>query len=80
MAALTLSLNGAGVPLPPNPANPPSLIDITNAKEYVDRLFFSKGQPSNSAHTILLIRFQILITVASQSNAATDGDIGAAEA
>jgi hypothetical protein len=80
MAALAPSLNGAGVPLPPNPENPPSLIDITNAKEYVDRLSFSKGQPSNSAHTILLIRFRILITAACQPNAATDGDIGAAEA
>jgi len=62
MATLTPSLNGAGVPLPPNPANPPSLADIKSAKEYIDWLSFSKGQP------------------AYQLNAATDGEIGAAEA
>ena len=45
MAALAPPLNNAGVPLPPVPANPASLVDITNAKEYVDRLSSYKCEP-----------------------------------
>jgi len=52
--------NATGVVIPPNPATPATLGDITNAKEYVERLSLSKrsGYP----------------------NAATDVEIGAAEA
>ncbi|EDR09654.1 uncharacterized protein LACBIDRAFT_318942 [Laccaria bicolor S238N-H82] len=42
MAALLPPLNVAGVAVPPAPANPPVLTDITNALEYVERLSASK--------------------------------------
>ncbi|KAF8163524.1 hypothetical protein B0H34DRAFT_672501 [Crassisporium funariophilum] len=38
MAALTPPPNSVGISLPPTSANPTSLVDITNAKEYVERL------------------------------------------
>jgi hypothetical protein len=44
MAALAPPPNTAGVPLPPVPANPASSIDITLAKEYVDRLSSNKRE------------------------------------
>jgi hypothetical protein len=36
--------NNAGVPIPAIPDNPPSLSDITNTKDYVERLIQSKGK------------------------------------
>lgn len=36
--------NIAGVAIPAIPANPPSLSDITNTKDYVQRLIQSKGK------------------------------------
>lgn len=44
MAALAPPPNIAGVPLPPVPNNPASLADITNAKEYIDRLSSNKRE------------------------------------
>ena len=38
--------NNAGVPIPAIPANPPTLSDITNSKDYVVRLIQSKGKLS----------------------------------
>ncbi|KAI9508545.1 hypothetical protein F5148DRAFT_1283922 [Russula earlei] len=40
--ALVPPPNGAGVQTPPLPATPPTLVDITNANEYVDTLSLSK--------------------------------------
>ena len=42
--ALASPPNIAGEPLPPVPANPASLVDITNAKEYVDQLSSNKRE------------------------------------
>ena len=44
MAALAPPPNGFGVPVPPAPANPASLVDITNARQYTDHLVTSKGE------------------------------------
>jgi hypothetical protein len=42
--ALAPPANNAGVPIPAIAANPPSLSDITNIKNYVERLTQSKGK------------------------------------
>lgn len=76
MAALPPPQNGAGVTLPPLPASPASLVDITNAREYVGQLSSSKHVFADSVISLQLI----MITDAIQPNAATDIDIGAAEA
>ena len=36
--------NNAGLPAPIMPANPPTLYDIINSKDYVQRLIKSKGE------------------------------------
>jgi len=41
--------NNAGLPVPVIPANPPTLSDITNIKDYVERLIQSKGEYPLSA-------------------------------
>jgi hypothetical protein len=35
--------NTAGIVRPANPQNPPTFADITNAKEYVEHLVYSKS-------------------------------------
>ena len=75
MAALALPLNAAGVPLPPIPGNPSLLSDISNAKEYIDRLAASKREPLFSTTSADLE----VTSVAGQPNAATDAEIGAGE-
>ena len=36
--------NNTGIPIPAIPANPPSLTDIMNTRDYVERLILSKGK------------------------------------
>ena len=73
MAALTLPLNAAGMPLPPIPGNPSLLSDISNAKDYIDRLAASKREPFFSTTSADLE----VTSVVGQPNAATDAEIGA---
>jgi len=55
--------NNAGLPVPVIPANPPTLSDITNIKDYVERLIQSKGEYPLSAerHQLIWVRFQLLV-------------------
>ena len=75
--------NNAGLPIPEISANPPSLSDITNIKDYVERLIQSKGKclfPADAA--VLNATCWIDLDSISGSrceNHATDDDIGAAE-
>jgi hypothetical protein len=55
--------NNAGLPVPAIPANPPTLSDITNTKDYVERLIQFKGKcPSllNDTVELIWIRLQQL--------------------
>ena len=54
--------NNAGLPVPAIPANPPTLSDITNTKDYVGRLIQSKGRYPLPAerHQLIWVRFQLL--------------------
>ena len=80
MAALAPPLNTAGVPLPPVPANPASLVDITNAKEYIDQLSSNKCETNDFLGTCWLInQLQSITTVSAIANAATTNDIGQAD-
>jgi hypothetical protein len=42
--ALAPPANNAGLPTPAIPAHPPTFSDITNTKDYVQRLIKSKGK------------------------------------
>ena len=42
--AFALPANNAGLPIPEIPANPPSLSDIANTRDYVERLILPKGK------------------------------------
>jgi hypothetical protein len=81
--ALVPPVNNAGLPIPAIPANPPSLSDIANARDYLERLILSKGKCLLSDHH----RWQMRPTdsdlgsiLATRSEIrATNDEIGAAE-
>ncbi|KAH9481882.1 hypothetical protein JR316_0006412 [Psilocybe cubensis] len=51
MADRRAPTNTAGIPLPKPPANPPSLSDITDAREYIEKLAHSKASESTNHAT-----------------------------
>jgi hypothetical protein len=57
--------NNAGLPIPAMPANPPTLSNITNTKDYVERLIQSKGTSPVPAerHQLIWVRFQQLAPI-----------------
>jgi hypothetical protein len=72
--------NDAGVLIPPVPANPPSLFDITNSKDYVQRLIKSKGKCLCPCRVLVVNLADLGSISASRSEIhATDDEIGAAE-
>jgi outer membrane murein-binding lipoprotein Lpp len=75
--ALVPPPNTAGVVLPANPQQPPTLVDISNSKEYVERLALSKRSivhiPAPESANDQHIGSQI------PGATATDNDIGTAE-
>jgi hypothetical protein len=57
--------NNAGLPIPAMPVNPPTLSDIMNTKDYVERLIQSKGKSPVPAerHQLIWVRFQQLALI-----------------
>lgn len=70
--------NNAGVAPPPFPQNPPTLGDVTNTKEYSERLSLSKRKKFRSPQ---LAQLMTVYTIGLQTPGATatDDEIGAAE-
>ena len=57
--------NAAGIMLPANPQDPPTLLDITNSKEYVARLHYSKStnmfvNPAVETDELQYLEYQVL--------------------
>ena len=74
--ALPPPSNASHIPLPPDPGNPATLMDIAAARIYSDRLVASKCESPTTASGIKLL--MPLIPVAGIPNGAVDEDIGAA--
>ena len=72
--------NALHIPLPPDPSNPATLMDIAAARIYSDRLVASKCESLTTASGINLKLLMPLIPVAGIPNGAVDENIGAAEA
>ena len=79
--ALAPPVNAVGVIQSPVPANPASLLDIANAKDYVERLSASKREPASKGLKPGLPLALISLPDLPQARAipTTDAEIGEAE-